>query len=81
MTVLMTGKAEEILEQAMQLSESERAEVAAKLIKSVDQEADTEAERLWDEEIARRVAAVESGQAKVLSWEEVRGRMRSTRSS
>lgn len=71
----MTSKAEQVLELALQLSESERADVAAQLIRSLDPDIDPDADEAWEKEIARRLAEVESGLAEYATWEEVQKSM------
>jgi putative addiction module component (TIGR02574 family) len=41
----------------------------------LEEVADHGAERAWDEEISRRIADLDSGRAKTVSWEEVRQRI------
>jgi putative addiction module component (TIGR02574 family) len=60
---------------ALALSDSERATLAAELIDSLDPSFDLDHESVWSEEIARRIAALDSGQAKTIPWDEVRARM------
>ena len=50
----MPTKMQEIEEQALQLPVDERAFLAERLISSLDEEEDPEAERLWVEEAERR---------------------------
>lgn len=60
--------------EAMELSSHERAELAARLIASLDEEpADdpAEVERAWEEEIRRRVADLQSGTADLIPAEDV----------
>ena len=45
------------------------------LLGSLDNDEGADAERTWDEEIARRIAELDSGNAKTVSWEEVRQRV------
>jgi putative addiction module component (TIGR02574 family) len=48
------------------------------LIASLDKGEDGDAEAAWAVEIERRIAEVESGEAKTTSWEEARARIRVT---
>jgi putative addiction module component (TIGR02574 family) len=61
------------------LTEEERAELAGSLIESLDgrADADADAESAWNQEIARRVAEMDAGRAKTVSWEEVQERITS----
>jgi putative addiction module component (TIGR02574 family) len=65
-------EAGELLKHALTLSHEERAELASNLIDSLDPTIDPNAERAWQEEIARRLEDVETGNVKTLPWEEVR---------
>jgi putative addiction module component (TIGR02574 family) len=65
-------EADELLKQALALSDKERAELAATLIDSLDTTFDDDAEAAWQEEIARRLKDVETGKVKTIPWDEVR---------
>ena len=71
----MTQRSQELLEKALALTEEERAELAGSLMQSLDSSVDKDAEKLWQQEIARRAAALDSGQAKTIPWEEVHKRL------
>jgi len=71
----MSTRLDEILRQALSLSEEERAEVAGALLESIEPPADADVEQAWREEVARRVAALEAGQAQTVPWEEVRAQL------
>jgi putative addiction module component (TIGR02574 family) len=75
----MTHDATELLKRALTLSAKERAELAGSLLESLDgAHDDPEAvEAAWNEEIARRIADLDSGKAKTIPWEEVRHRISS----
>jgi putative addiction module component (TIGR02574 family) len=60
-----------ILEQALSLPETERAELAAKLLESLDEGSDPDAEDGWAAEITKRAESVVRGEAKLVSWEDV----------
>ena len=57
--------------QALELDEQERAELAHALIQSLDASADIDAESAWADEITQRIAKVDSGQATLLTREEL----------
>jgi putative addiction module component (TIGR02574 family) len=67
----MGAEALRILEQALSLSETERAELAAKLLASLDEGSDADAEDAWAAEITQRAESVVRGEAKLVSWEDV----------
>jgi len=73
----MTEQASELLQKALSLSEEERAELAGSLIESLDATVDEAAEAAWNEEIARRIADLDSGKAKTIPWEVARSRISS----
>lgn len=65
---------EELEAQALKLSIKERSELAHRLIVSMDGEPEGTPEEIakaWDEEIARRVAEIDSGQVQLIPGEEV----------
>ena len=69
----MTYEATELLKKALTLSVDERAELASSLLESLDGMEDPKAvEAAWDQEIARRIADLDSGKAQTIPWEEVR---------
>ena len=67
----MTHDARQLLEKALTLPENERAELAGNLIASLDATVDPDVEAAWQQEIARRLREVQSGEVKTVSWEEV----------
>ncbi len=71
-----TNTLEKLRSQVLSLSESERAELASQLIKSLDGPADEGVAEAWEEEIVRRIAQIDSGEAELLSLDEFRRRMR-----
>ena len=73
----MTQQALDLLQKALSLTEEERAELAGSLLDSLDATVDEGAEKAWDQEIAQRIADLDSGKAKTVPWEEVRARVSS----
>jgi putative addiction module component (TIGR02574 family) len=71
----MTQQALELLQKALTLPEEDRTALIRSLIESLDEVADGNVERAWDEEIGKRIAELDSGKAKTVSWEEVRNRI------
>jgi putative addiction module component (TIGR02574 family) len=69
----MGAEALRIFEQALTLSEAERAELAAKLLASLDEGSDPDAEEAWSAEITKRAESVVRGEAKLIAWEDVDG--------
>ena len=71
----MTGMGNRVLQDALALSEQERAEIAARLIESLDVVAEGEAaevEAAWAAEIERRCSALDAGTTGTTDWEDVR---------
>ena len=67
---------ESAMEIALELPESERAELASALVASLDGPPDPDAARLWEAEILRRIDSIDRGEAKFLDPEEVLARIR-----
>lgn len=65
----------EVLRDASDLSEQDRATLAGLLIESLETTADLHVEEAWATEIARRVNQLEAGDARTIPWEEVRQRL------
>ena len=57
--------------EALDLSESERAELAHELITSLDGPADPDVEKVWSAEISKRLDAIEQGTATTQSGDDV----------
>jgi len=60
----MTEEAAELLKKALSLPVSERADLADSLIESLDDTQDESVAAAWDEEVARRMADIDSGAVK-----------------
>jgi len=71
----MATSATDLLKQALELKEEERAELASLLIESLDETAEEGVEAAWAVEIERRMADLDSGSAKTLPWDEVREKL------
>jgi putative addiction module component (TIGR02574 family) len=71
----MTRAVEKILEEAAELPEEDRAELAGRLLESLDGEPDEDVEVAWSEEIERRIRQLDAGEAKTIPWQEVRAKL------
>lgn len=71
----MTSQSAKLLEDALSLPESDRADLAAQLIDSLDPGSDPDAEAAWAEEIKRRIDEIDSGTVKPIPWDEARPKM------
>ena len=72
----MTQRAQDLLREALALPVDERADVAAQLLASLDDEdiATEDIEAAWAVEIERRARRVLTGQSEGVPWEDVRRR-------
>jgi putative addiction module component (TIGR02574 family) len=70
----MKSVVEDVVRQALKLDEHDRAEVAARLLDSLEQ-ADAEAEGVWLAELERRASELESGAVQGVPWEDLRERL------
>lgn len=71
----MSRNVEELFREAAGLPEAERAELAGKLLESIEGEPEEGVEAAWAEEVERRVRQIEAGEVKTIPWEEVRARL------
>lgn len=76
----MDTQAVEILQTALGLPPNDRAEIAALLLQSLDDGADSDVEAdveaAWAEEIKRRIDSIDSGQATWIPSDQVKREMR-----
>lgn len=72
----MVWTADALREELLALPLRERAKIASDLLASLDSEAvdAAEVDETWSIETQRRAAALESGAAGTLTWEEIQGR-------
>lgn len=68
----MTHAAEEFLAVALDLPKHDRAEIAARLLESLDTADQDDVDEAWAREIERRCAALDSGEAVTSDWDEFR---------
>lgn len=67
--------AKKVLTVALELPEHERAEIAARLLESLDDDDGEGVDEAWAREIERRCAALDGGEAVTSDWAEFRARM------
>ncbi len=72
----MNTAVESLVAQANKLSVEDRHHLIDLLVASQPEEDDVEVEAAWDHEIARRVAEIEAGTAKLIPAEEVHAKAR-----
>jgi putative addiction module component (TIGR02574 family) len=75
---MMSNEANKLLDSVLRLAEEDRATIAEHLIASLDRVTDDNAERMWQEEIAKRIMEIDSGTVTLVPWEEARKRLRGT---
>ena len=72
----MTSKADFILNEALSMTPAERAMVAHCLISSLDQPKDKNVDAEWIKLAQQRLADLENGGVKPVSWESIKQRAR-----
>lgn len=68
----MTREVQDLLQRAMTLSATDRAELAGSLLDTLDDIGDEDVEAAWQEEVARRLGELESAKVETVPWTEVR---------
>jgi len=68
----MSQDVSELLKKALDLPAEARAALAGSLLDSLDDTVDVSAEEEWTQEIARRIAELDSGKVKPVPWAEAR---------
>lgn len=68
----MTTEGNRILDDAMSLSERDRADLAARLIASLDTAVEQGVESAWADEITRRLAELDRGEVSLIPWPDAR---------
>jgi putative addiction module component (TIGR02574 family) len=71
----MTQRSLDLLQQALTLTEEERADLAASLLNSLDASPDPDAESSWQEEVSRRTSDLDSGKTKTIPWQDVQSQV------
>lgn len=74
----MTRDVAKLLRAARELPESDRAELAGRLLESLEGEPDEGVEIAWAEEIGRRLRQLDSGEGKTIPWPQVRAKLLSS---
>jgi len=67
----MESKLDEVFTTALKLGVEERAELAGRLLVSLDERSESEIERLWLEEAERRLEELRSGKVRGIPADEV----------
>jgi putative addiction module component (TIGR02574 family) len=64
------------LREALQLPPKARADIAGTLLRSLDDREEHGVDEAWATEVTRRVADVDAGRVKLVSWQQARRRLR-----
>ncbi|MGQ0528387.1 MAG: addiction module protein [Panacagrimonas sp.] len=65
----------QLFDQAVEMSEGDRAALAGLLLESIEGPADPDVEAAWAREIERRVKELDEGRAKLIPWEQVKAEL------
>ena len=68
----MNATAKQLYDRALSLSDRERAELAARLIESLDRDTDEATDAAWDAEIKSRIEELDNGKITAIPWPEAR---------
>lgn len=68
----MSRECHELLTDALELPVSERGELAARVIESLDPIVDDDAASAWESEISRRLSEIDGGTVEMIPWEDAR---------
>jgi putative addiction module component (TIGR02574 family) len=66
---------EQLLAEVLDLPEQDRAEVAARILESLDETQEDGVDEAWARELERRAAAVDSGEVVTSDWNVLRRRI------
>ena len=72
----MNTQAEQILQSALSLDPDDRIEIAESLLLSLDEKRAAEVEKIWAEEIQRRIDQIDRGEVTLIPADEVMREMR-----
>jgi putative addiction module component (TIGR02574 family) len=71
----MTRDLKELIREAAELPESDRATLAGAMLESLEPRPTAEVKAAWSREIARRVREVDDRTVELLEWEDVRAEL------
>jgi putative addiction module component (TIGR02574 family) len=71
----MVQSVQELLDSVLSLPETDRADIAARLMESLDAAEDAGAAAAWDAEILRRIEELDRGDVRPIPWSEAREMM------
>jgi putative addiction module component (TIGR02574 family) len=67
----MSIEGQQFLAAALAIPDSERAEIAARLIRSLESKPEDDVDVAWVAEIERRIRSIDDGSAKLIPWDDV----------
>jgi putative addiction module component (TIGR02574 family) len=71
----MARDLKELIRDAVELSESDRATLAGVMLESLDPQPTPEVKAAWSKEIERRVREIDDGSVELLDWNAVRAEL------
>jgi putative addiction module component (TIGR02574 family) len=71
----MARDLKELIREAVELPEADRATLAGVMLESLDPRPTPEVKAAWSREIERRVREIDEGTVELLDWEEVRAEL------
>jgi len=71
----MDQELKNVLDKALDMSQESRVFIAERLIDSLDAQMDHDVEAAWQQEIQKRIAQAERGEAEFVSWEDAKSRL------
>ena len=74
----MSHTAQQLLTEALSLPETDRGELVARLIDSLDSQSDADAATAWSEEIERRLREMDDGAVQMVPWPDALRMIRGT---
>jgi len=72
---MMARDLKELLREAAELPESDRATLAGAMIESLDPKPTPEVKAAWSREIERRVREIDAGSVELIDWDDVRAEL------
>ncbi len=74
----MTSEARKLLQDALHLTDQDRADLAANLIESMDRTVDEGADEAWESEVTRRMKDLDGEAIQPVPWPEARRKILGT---
>jgi putative addiction module component (TIGR02574 family) len=71
----MARDVKELIREAVELSESDRATLAGAMLESLEPRPTPEVKAAWSREIERRIREIDTGAVELLDWEEIRAEL------